>query len=430
MDIRFFEIKNPWRTGGELKPPAIRRHLLDRLPNWLADDDVVVIHGPRRVGKSTLLLALIRELLVEHRVPKKKIFYFDIDTLDCSDVLASPSTLIDFIGVPEDRTYVFIDEVQRLESPGLFLKGVRDLGLPIKLFVSGSSSIELRSKVRETLSGRKRIVRMGGLSWSEYSALGQADQGWQKFLLHGGYPAVVLAEGEAEKRRLLLEYFESYLDRDIDAVLRVDRMDVFRELLRLLAFQAGSLVNLNELASTLRVGRDLLRRYLSYLEETFIVRRLRPFSRNPRKEVSKMPKVFFADLGWRNLVGPGFIGWDQRTDHGALLENAVELWLHERFPLAEIRFWRSQAKAEVDFVVDDGGRLHAFEVKAQSLGRDTVSRSLRGFLRAYRPESATVINLSLDAETEVEGTPVRFAAFPNCLGTFPVPVPPSEVPGT
>ena len=315
--------------------------------------------------------------------------------------------------MPKERVFVFIDEVQRLENPGLFLKAVHDLGLPVKLFVSGSSSLEMRSRVRESLSGRKRMIRLGGLTWREYKRAVSDDSDWRDFLVYGGYPAVVLAASPVDKRRLLLESYKSYLDRDIDSFLRVDRMDVFKELIRLLAFQAGSLVNLNEFANTLRVSRDLVRRYLSYLEETFVLRRLNPFARNARKEVTKMPKVFFTDLGWRNLVSAGFVSWESRSDRGEILETAVGHRLRERYPLAEIRFWRSQAKAEVDFVVDDGGRLVAFEVKAARLSRPVLSRSLRSFLKAYRPESATVVNLSLDEEVTAEGVPVRFVSVPE-----------------
>jgi uncharacterized protein len=413
VDLRFFNIKNPWRKGAAVGAPAIRRKILDQLPRWLEDDEIVVLHGPRRVGKSTLLQAIVRELLVEHRVSSEDIYFFDLDTLDCSDVLASPSTLLDFIGIPERRTYVLIDEVQRLESPGLFLKGLHDLALPLKVIVSGSSSLELRSRVRESLSGRKRLSRLGGLDWNEFRSVRQEDADFWEFLIYGGYPAVVLADEPAEKRRLLLEYFECYLDRDIDSFLRVDRLDVFRQLIRLLGFQTGNLVNLNELSSSCQVSRDTMRRYLSYLEETFIVRRLEPFSRNPRKEISKMPKVYFADCGWRNLVSAGFNDWEERADRGGLLESAVEQWLRGTFPLANIHFWRSQAKAEVDFVVDDGGKLHAFEVKASSPSRPTVSRSLRSFIQTYSPASATVVNLGLEAEVDVEGLPVRFDRFPR-----------------
>lgn len=129
-----------------------------------------------------------------------------------------------------------------------------------------------------------------------------------------------------------------------------------------------------------------------------------------------MPKVFFADCGWRNLVSAGFTDWEERTDRGGLLETAVEQWLRARYPLASVHFWRSQAKAEVDFVVDDGGQLHAYEVKASALSRPRISRSLRSFVATYRPASATVINLSLDAEVEGEDLSVRFQVFPECQG--------------
>lgn len=418
MDKRFFDIRNPWRFGLKLPSPLIRRDILDHLSQWLSTDEVMVIYGPRRVGKSTLFQSIIDELIRRQSVTPDSIYLFDLDTLDCSDVLASPSALIDFIGVPDQRVFVFIDEIQRMQNPGLFLKGVFDLGLPIKLFVSGSSSLGIRMKVRESLSGRKRVVRLGGLSWTEFMRApitGKDERTWQNYLTYGAYPAVVLAPNVAEKRRLLLEYLESYLDRDIDSFLRVDRMDLFREFLQLLSFQSGSLVNLNEFASTMQVSRDTLRRYLSYLEETFLVRRLLPFARNPRKEISKMPKVYFTDFGWCNLLGAGFGDWDTRTDRGGLLETAVEHWLRDSFPLAQIRFWRTQAKAEVDFVVDDGGSLHAFEVKAKNLNKPGIGRGLRSFINKYQPESATVINLSLESQVKVQDMQVEFVTFPKCM---------------
>jgi predicted AAA+ superfamily ATPase len=125
--------------------------------------------------------------------------------------------------------------------------------------------------------------------------------------------------------------------------------------------------------------------------------------------------VFFADCGWRNLVSAGFGDWNARTDRGTLLETAIEHWLRNKHPLGEIRFWRSQARAEVDFVVHDGGRLMVYEVKARALAKPSVSRSMRSFLKTHRPECATVVNLSLADEISIEGIPVRFAVFPHCM---------------
>ena len=415
MDNRFFAIKNPWRSGQSVRPPAIRRTCLDDLDRWLKDSEIVVVYGPRRVGKSTLLLSIVAELLKRPGIEPQDLYFFDLDTLDCADVLATPGTLIDFIGMPKRRTFVLIDEVQRLENPGLFLKGVRDLDLPIKLIVSGSSSLEIRSKVRETLSGRKRILRLGGLDWAEYQTAAGPQTHWQDYLTYGSYPAVALEAEIPEKRRLLLEYYESYLDRDADSFLRINRLDVFRQFIRLLAFQSGSLVNLNELSGTLDAARDTLARYLFHLEETFMVRRLLPFATNPRKEITKMPKVFFADCGLRNLVSTGFPDWETRPDRGSLLETAVEHWLRRRYPLAEVRFWRTESQAEIDFVVLDGGRIEAFEVKAQHLRRPVLSRSLRSFALAYAPAQITVVNLSLEADTAIDRTPVYFRKFPECM---------------
>lgn len=141
MDKRFFDIMNPWRTGARPAPPLIRRAVLDDLLRHVDSGEVCVVYGARRVGKSTLSRAAVHDLLASHAVAPAQIFFFDLDTVDCADVLATLTSLIDFIGMPAQPVYVFIDGIQRLPSPGLFLKGVHDLGLPVRLVVSGSSTL-------------------------------------------------------------------------------------------------------------------------------------------------------------------------------------------------------------------------------------------------------------------------------------------------
>lgn len=412
MDNSIFELKNPWRAGITPGAPTITRSLLQPLMEELDTAEVTILLGARATGKTTLLLHLIREAVTGGLALPENVYYFDLDTMDCSDVLDSNRSLIDFIGSTPGKVnppkIVVIDEVQRLDNPGLFLKSVHDLGLPVKLFATGSSSLELRSRIRESLAGRRTTFFLGPLTPRELAGSAPGpDWPLDEYLRWGGYPAVALERDRARKGALLTELLRAYLDRDVEGFLRVERLDAFESLCRILARQTGQLVNLNELAGILKISRDTADRYLTMLRETFIVHAVPPFFRNLRSELTRMPKVYFADLGLRNLLAGGLLRSDPQ-DAGALAENFVSILLHAMAGGASIHCWRTQAKAEVDFVVEAPHGLLAIEVKSGPLGRLTVPTGLRSFIKAYAPAQALVLNASLDGETTVSDTTVRF----------------------
>jgi hypothetical protein len=193
-------------------------------------------------------------------------------------------------------------------------------------------------------------------------------------------------------------------------LFRIKRIDAFRRLLTLLAGQIGNLVNLSELASICNVDVGTIDSYIDILEQSHVVRRIRPFAGGKRREITGAPKIFFIDNGIRNqLLNQLNNQLEQRPDMGQLLENWVFTELFKALPLtSSLEFWRSKAGAEVDFVVEHAAELHAFEVKSSSMTQPKLSRSARSFLEAYKPKRFIVVNMALEAGFQVEGIDVRF----------------------
>jgi predicted AAA+ superfamily ATPase len=312
-----------------------------------------------------------------------------------------------------------------LEDPGRFLKGIYDIGLPLKFIVSGSSSLEVRSKVFESLVGMKRVFYLWPFSFKEYlssqspplelPAMDASETTKRavldklyEFLVFGGYPRVVLAKVADEKIQLLNEIYSSYVEKDIVGLLRISDPLLFTRLVTLLASQVGGLVNLSEIGNTLRIDQRKIEAYIAALENTFIVRLVRPYSTNIRKELAKMPKVYFVDAGLRNFSLRDFRRFLEGPDKGKLLENFVFTVLVRRSE-GGVNFWRTKDKAEVNFVVRDYlGNVIPIEVKALSLGDFRIPNGLRSFIKRYRPKRAFVVNLSMGGSVVYGDTEVSF----------------------
>lgn len=417
MDKTIFDLKNPWRTGTMPTPPAIHRHLLESVLSSVDDQYVSILLGARATGKTTLIYHLVERLISRLKLSPEDIYYFDLDTMRCEDVLENNASLLEFIKVGKGRKFVIIDEVQRLPSPGLFLKSVYDLHLPVKLIATGSSSLEIRSRIKESLAGRRMTFNLwpvGPWEWEEFMGQDVWD-GEQPYLRWGGYPQVVMESDPVKRSAYIVEIQRAYMDRDIETFLRVERMDIFESLTRILSRQVGHVVNLNEISNTLQISYDTASRYLRYLQETFVIFVVRPFFRNVRSELTKMPKVYFADLGWRNLLaGVTGIAWES-MDTGPIYENLVTIALHHLVPGDAIHFWRTEGKAEVDFVVEFKGKLVAIEVKGMSMKKANIPPGLRSFIKAYHPVVSLVLNSTLDQESSIEGVPVKFVSSRNWL---------------
>jgi predicted AAA+ superfamily ATPase len=417
----------------------IRRRLITALAGHLDHPEITMLVGPRQSGKTTILKQLDAEL----RTAGRKTLWLNLDFEDDFHHVSSQGAFLQKIRLELGKSsgVVFIDEIQRKENAGLFLKGLYDQGLPWKLVVSGSGSIELKEKISESLAGRKRMFELSTVSFGEFSDFStgyrykdrlneffrtepaKTDQLFREYLMYGGYPRVILADTHQEKLATINEIFRSYLEKDIVYLLRVEKSDSFSNLVRLLASQSGKMVSYSELSATLGLSLATVKTYLWYLEKTFIVRKVTPWFTNIRKEITKSPVYYFCDIGLRNFSSGSF-GALSDSEAGFAFQTMIHAMLRERFPLADtmIHYWRTKDKAEVDFVIRRGNVVTPLEVKYSDMKKLEIQRSFRGFLERYHPEYGYVVNKSLTDEALVGETRVRCLPYWELLfeGAFSV----------
>jgi len=402
----------------------IRRRLLPDIEAHLGQSEISLLTGPRQAGKTTLMRRI--EALLQTK--GRKTLWLNLDFEDDARHLSSQGALLQKIRLElgSDGGVVFIDEIQRKQDAGLFLKGLYDQGLPWKFVVSGSGSLELKEKISESLAGRKRQFELGTVSFAEFvdfrtgyrytdrlreffaTESAKAGRLLLEYLQYGGYPRVILADNHQEKLTVINEIYRSYLERDIVYLLRVEKSEAFTNLVRVLAAQSGKLVILSELAATLGISMATAKTYLWYLEKTFIVRKVTPYFTNIRKEITKSPVYYFADPGLRNFAC-GHFGKMLDIDAGFVFQTMVHGLLWGHFPTADtsIHYWRTKDKAEVDFVVRRGDRIVPLEVKYRALRKPEIQRSFRSFLERYAPKTGLLINLGLLSDLTIGTTKVR-----------------------
>lgn len=395
----------------------VLRDIFPSISSHLEHEEITVITGPRQVGKTTLVRQLMDHLSHNIGVSVDLLHYFNLDIASDQKLFIHQEDTIQFIKnrIPRSgKLYLFIDEVQRLVNPGIFLKGIYDLYLPVKLVVTGSSSLEIRAKTAEPLTGRKRLFFLHPLSFREYMSFWNASlyklalQGdlfaqekiktyLEQYLLYGGYPKVALESVISERLALLHEIYTGYMDKDIIGFFRVKDNYAFMRCVELFAFEIGNLINMKTTSEEIHIKRETLVRYLIALEQTFTVARIRPYAQAIRTEIRKMPKLYFLDTGLRNLtLGEDTVGlstYQQRNDKGRLLENFVYDEM-VKCGTTDINFWRTKDGAEVDFVVRRGGNTIPIEVKSTTFTKQEIPRGLSSFIKLYKPKTAIIISFS------------------------------------
>lgn len=407
----------------------VKRRILPEIIQHLERPEITLIIGPRQVGKTTLLGQLKNEL-IKKGCPENKILFFNLDIITELGLFVSQQKFINFLKerISKEKLFVFVDEAQRVENAGIFFKGIYDLNLPVKFVLTGSSALEIRAKIHESLMGRKRVFHLSSLTFREYLLF------WDKslaelisqkqissysreqimehlftFINWGGYPRTALETNISEKHEGLKEIYASYIEKDVVGFLKIRDHTSFANLVTLLSGQLGQLVNTNELCQSLQIGRKTVEKYLEILEKTFIIKRTPPFFlRNPRKEIIKMPKIYFMDTGLRNFALDFFKDFSVRQDKGALLENFIFSEVTKQSDI-KLHFWRTKEKAEVDFILTNyAGITIPIEVKALALKSPQISRSFRSFISRYQPKQAFIVNLGLQTNIKIEKTQVYF----------------------
>jgi len=334
----------------------------------LAYGRVLVIYGPRRVGKTTML----QKYLATQK--GRRVLSVVGDDIRVREIFASESrdALMDFAA---SYDIVAIDEAQRIPSIGIGAKMLVD-AYPDKTFIlTGSSSFDLSGKIVEPLTGRHFTLTLLPISQSEFTASRfELTGALEQFLLYGSYPEVVLAPDNTARERILNELVSSYLYKDVLALDRIKSSDLLRDIARMIAFQIGGEVSLNEIAVALKVDVKTVGRYLDLLEKMFVIRKVGGWSRNLRNEITKKARYYFLDNGVRNAVIGRFAPLSMRDDIGALWENFISMELSKQSGIADradtYYFWRTHTGAEIDIIRESGGAIAAIECKWSKSGKE------------------------------------------------------------
>ncbi len=335
--------------------PQIRRYLEEKISKNLAERKILILYGPRQVGKTTLVKRFL------HRFPNN--VYLNGDLIDDQDKMANPSR--DMLKQFADLDLLIIDEAQRIKNIGIKLKVIFDELPKLKIIATGSSAFELSNTINEPLTGRYFAYNMYPISFGEADANNFFDL--DKFLIYGSYPEVVTARDDETRRKIIQNIAANYLFKDVLNIEYIKNPRSLEHLLKALALQLGSEVSMNELATTVGIDTKTVSSYLDILEKLYIIFPLRPYFTNRRKSITKQKKYYFYDLGIRNALLNDFTAPGERRDFGQLWENFCLVERKKRNDttdaFADHYFWRSYRGEEIDLIEVINNVLNGFEFK-------------------------------------------------------------------
>ena len=406
----------------------IHRKLFNEVEKHLSQKEITIISGLRQTGKSTLL----RKLKTKLENDRQNTIFLNFDFDGDKKFLQTQEALVNKLKFEfgDKKVYVFIDEIQRRENAGLYLKGIYDLNLPYKFIVSGSGSIELKEKITESLLGRKRVFELLPVSFSEFVNYKthykyadrlsdffdyepeKTDLYLIEYLNYGGFPRIVTETSKQEKIQLINEIYNSYIDRDLVSLLNINNPALFKNIFRMLAAMSGRLLNYSELASDAQTSVQTLKNYLYFAEKTYSLKIINPYFNNLIKEIKKSSSPYFNDIGMMNYAAGKFGNLANEQDLGFVFQNFIFNELRNKIQgNTEIKFWRTSDKAEVDFIIDKVTETIPIEIKFKHLKKDTVPRSLRSYIQKYKPKIAFIVNLSLSKKIKIDNTTIQFIPY-------------------
>jgi hypothetical protein len=413
----------------------IYRPIVGEIYAQMERNKIIILIGARQVGKTSVLKLLIDK--VRENKAQSSIFYFDLEKEELIEIFQSYKTLLNWLKLQgadlDEEICLFIDEFHYIPNPTKILKILHDDFPNFRIVATGSSSLEISHRIKEALTGRKRIFHIYPLNFVEFLEFKKSPQkdillrvkdmhsriakpilddfvsDWEEFLLFGGYPKIALTQGVEEKVKEIEEIYNSYVQKDIKAFLKIGNVYAFNRLVKILAVQIANLANFSQIGSPLKIARETLERYMFVLENTFIVKNLPPFFTNKKKEITKMHKIFFYDTGLRNFAIKDFKDLEFRLDKGALVENGVLAELIKATTvLQDLHFWRTQAKTEVDIVLKDKGTLTPLEIKYQSFTVPKIPSGLKAFIENYKPSRGYVFTKDFFGELEYQHCRIEF----------------------
>ncbi|MBL7147495.1 MAG: ATP-binding protein [Nanoarchaeota archaeon] len=383
----------------------INRFLEKEINKYLNKKEIVGVVGARQCGKTTLLKHIFKNL-------KNAIF---LDFEDRENLELFNEDIKSFVDLyVKNYDYLFIDEFQYAKEGGKNLKYIYD-NYKTKIIISGSSVSGLSIHSIKYLVGRIFVFNLYPFSFEEYLSYKEPNlyhniylkrkltnpiikkiiPYFEDFCVFGGYPRVILSKDKKEKEVVLRNIYNTYFLKEIKEILNLPEDHKLSKLIHALSLQIGNMINYNELSDLTGFKYKDLLNYINILEKTFICLRSKPFYTNKRTELVKVPKIFFLDNGFRNIVIKNFQLIKNRQDKGVLYENFVASELIKNN--LDIKYWRTKAKAEVDFIIEKNGKIIPIEVKSD-LKKPKFTKSFLSFLEKYKIERGLIFSERLFGE--------------------------------
>jgi len=390
-----------------------RKHYTDRIAEAYRHLPIVVLIGARQVGKTSIMTLYDKS---EYR----NTLFLNGQNGEVAELFQRYSTIESYLKIylnEELDGLLLIDEFQFIHGISTMMKLLTDQHPSLKILCSGSSSLNILKNLEESLAGRVRLIEVLSLSFSEYlmfrdERLGRTYEkmeptageallkpfqtAYGDYLVYGGLPRVALAKEKEAKAELLNDIYQTYLFNDVRQFIRTEHYAGFSKLLRLLATQIGNLLNINELSRESGLPYNSCEDYLRLLQQMYIIKLIEPYMTNKRKVITKMKKVYFCDLGLRNIIYNSFSEMAFRVDNGAIFENDIllELWRNKRAS-ETIQYYRTQNGTEVDFVQTGPTRSMAVECKYKHFDKPVGMATLNNFARDENIGKCYVANINL-----------------------------------
>lgn len=365
----------------------IKRNCFNNLIDQIFKPEISLLIGPRQVGKTWLL-----NKVNEHCIKLgKKTRYFNLENPNDLHSFKLPNKdLYNFL-TSNEGSVIFIDEFHYLENASKLFKAIFDSKKNIKIFASGSSSIELHKHLKESLAGRLIKNRIYPLSYSEYKQSPNAD--FNSYLKFGGLPGTVNCQDDDAKLNIIQNIVETYLIKDIKALIKEENIRSFNNLLFILADKQANVLPTSNLSRELGVSEPTVSKYLEILNQTYVLGTISSFSRNLANELKKSKKYFIYDVGVSNMLLKNYSDYESRKDKGIIGESFVYNNLVRQLkPNMDIKFWRTKQGDEVDFIILKNRIPYPIEVKT-SLRENEIPSSLKKFITIY-PECKTAYILA------------------------------------
>lgn len=363
-----------------------KRIIFDEISKYFLTNEIIVLHGARQVGKTHLLY------FIDNYLKKEGFTTYYIDLEDSRFLKILDTGINEFlkhleeegfsVGLlkPDEKIFVLIDEIQYLKNPSSFLKLIADHHNKIKLIISGSSSFSIKSKFKDSLVGRTVNFEIFPLSFEEFlefkeykinpeilknrdltdKKIEELKIFFKEYALYGGYPKIVLAKEIEIKEKYLQQIIDTYIKKDIGDLAKIKEIEKFNKLIEVLASQSGQLLDVSELSNTCRLSKQTVQNYLFILENTYIIKLVKPYFKNIRSELFKTPKIFFYDTGLAQML---WLKQLQKEVIGSVFETAVFGELVKKYGSENVFYWRTADKKEIDFILKAGKEILPIEAK-------------------------------------------------------------------